>query len=484
MFFNKKKRDNYVQNVDDTEDGWEDVINEANEFVASMKEISISGIKLEDNIWNKSTLLNMKVKQANYSGVPKEEKKSILELLLSSNKLAILSLKNENSVWTKYLIEIGNKRHEILKKEICRLCQVNGSQEIQDKIDEIEEKYYIQLMEIDPVFSKESNNKKEQIILSWILDNVPTMALLSNKEGTKKINILDNGINGSVYLNRNMKKIVLDELLSIYRNSNKKIVRFSINTWSGYHKLSVLTEDRRIHHIRKGRISSILNSKMIVPLTGKEMEIFIQQCKEEVEEKIIFFKIFLDKKDKIIEEMRKKDSDINEAQDKNNFYYTALFWNKLESELCLKKLTDKDRDLKEKMDEIDENMTKEIAKYLMKEDDVKNENGNSENEISNKIQEISIYLCENYKRAISIKIQWGKNLKGKTFEHLRKYIMKYSSCHPNEYQIWILYENFLQELGAAIIQDKIDDILNDELDNVKRLFDKYKKISKNLSLVY
>lgn len=481
-YFSKlKKRDNYVQNIDDTEKTWDSVVDEAKKFVYIMKHATLNGVALSENqnIWLRSKLFNLEIYQTgawNIMNRPSESL-SILDLVHSSNKLAIRSIKEaNNSTWTKQLILLRNGEQEILKDAIQKLRVSNGSREVQEKVDRIEKKYYDHLYIVDPEFATSQNSKKEQAILSWILDNVPTMAVFSNEEGTVKINVLDNEMNGSVYLNRNMKTSTLERLLNIWRSNDRKIKRFSIDTWSGYHKLAVPIKDGRIHHVKKGRISNILNSKMIIPLTGKEMEEFVAECKNRIKKNMEFFEKLIEIKEDIILELNTLCEQEKEKID-GVFCFNVQFWKEIEYNLQKKvgAMSEKKfESMEEEFKKINEDDKKKIAKYLFERN--KNNKNNRENIIDKeaiirKIEIIAALMNQHYRNSISMEIPWMDYLNNKAFKNLQKYVMENSSCHPTDYQTWILYGNLLQEFGISVIRNRIDNIVFNELEAKRDLFE-------------
>lgn len=478
-YFSKlKKRDNYVQNIDDTEKTWDSVVDEAKKFVYIMKHATLNGVALSENqnIWLRSKLFNLEIYQTgawNIMNRPSESL-SILDLVHSSNKLAIRSIKEaNNSTWTKQLILLRNGEQEILKDAIQKLRVSNGSREVQESIDRIEKKYYDHLYIVDPEFATSQNSKKEQAILSWILDNVPTMAVFSNEEGTVKINVLDNEMNGSVYLNRNMKTSTLERLLNIWRSNDRKIKRFSIDTWSGYHKLAVPIKDGRIHHVKKGRISNILNSKMIIPLTGKEMEEFVAECKNRIKKDIEFFENLIKIKEDIILELNTLCEEEKENID-GVFCFNVQFWKEIEYNLQKNVegiSEEKLESMEEEFKKINTDDKKKIAKYLLERNKNNSKDITDSEAIISKIKIIAALMNQHYRNSIAMEIPWMDYLNNKAFKNLQKHVMENSPCHPTDYQTWILYGNLLQEFGISVIQNRIDNIVFNKLEAKRDLFE-------------
>ena len=478
-YFSKlKERDNYVQNIDDTEKTWDKVLDKAKLFVCTMKHATLDGMALseEKNIWLRSKLFNLEIYQTEAWHIinRSSESLSILDLVHSSNKLAIRSIKEaNNSTWTKQLILLRNGEQEILKDAIQKLRVSNGSREAQESIDRIEKEYYDHLYIVDPEFATSQNSKKEQAILSWILDNVPTMAVFSNEKDTVKINVLDNEMNGSVYLNRNMKTATLKRLLKTYKNSERKIKRFSMDTWSGYHKLAVPIKDRRIHHVKKRRISNILNSKMIIPLTGKEMEEFVAECKNRIEKDMKFFEELIGIKEGIILELNTLCEEEKENID-GVFCFNLQFWKEIK--YMLQKNVEgvseeKFKSMEEEFEKINEDDKKKIAKYLLERNKDNSENITDKESIIRTIEIIAALMNQHYRNSISIEIPWMDYLNNKAFKNLQKYVMENSPCHPTDYQTWILYGNLLQEFGISVIRDEIDNIVFNKLEAKRDLFE-------------
>lgn len=246
-----------------------------------------------------------------------------------------------------------------------------------------------------------------------------------------------------------------------------------MDTWSGYHKLAVPIKDRRIHHVKKRRISNILNSKMIIPLTGKEMEEFVAECKNRIEKDMKFFEELIGIKEGIILELNTLCEEEKENID-GVFCFNLQFWKEIK--YMLQKNVEgvseeKFKSMEEEFEKINEDDKKKIAKYLLERNKDNSENITDKESIIRTIEIIAALMNQHYRNSISIEIPWMDYLNNKAFKNLQKYVMENSPCHPTDYQTWILYGNLLQEFGISVIRDEIDNIVFNKLEAKRDLFE-------------
>ena len=458
VYYSKlRERDNYVENIDDTDKLWDEVLEYADVFVNVMKQMTYKGNILDDdnNRWKISTLFNLTIYKKIKVGYSSDKSGNIMNLIHSDFKLAIMSVRiNDKSKYVRYLFKLSDgHKHNELKDAIQKLRLLNGTKEAFDKIEQIEKNYCEELFIQDESFS-ESMNEKEQILISWMLENIPTMAVFMNENKKRQINVLDSDINGSVYFNRNIKKCVLDAILDVCRKKNKNTIRFSIDTWSGYHKLSVPIKGNRIEHIKVGDVSGLLNSKMILPLTGDQLIQFINECEELIKERIdkrrSFFEKFLTIKKSIIDGMTPSKTD--DESEVTSMVAEDKFWSVIQS--CQFSMDDCDiKKLDEEWSKIRLNNNNLIADIHI-ESEISNEKKNEE---KNKICVMATLFNRYISEIMYPDIPWMKYLTGDTFQCLQKYIIDNSPCHPSEYQIFILYGKFLQELGMIVTCKYMED---------------------------
>lgn len=230
-----------------------------------------------------STLYNMPVwRQEVTQGIFEADNKvSVMEIIMSEKKYGVISVRDDRSrQWMHYLFE-SEKFHESIKKH---LVELRGKTEISDRnelIQKIDNK-----TETILTAKYSDNNKlnfsqvhKEQLILKWILKNIPTIALFASADGNRRINLLDVEINDSVYYDRNMKKLTIERILE----SSNKIKRFSTTVWSGYELLCIQEPRQSIQFVKRGKISKMSYGEMIFPLTGLQLRELLNKTYNDLE---------------------------------------------------------------------------------------------------------------------------------------------------------------------------------------------------------
>lgn len=196
---------------------------------------------------------------------------SILDIINTNRKFAILSIREEKShFWNEYIIEIHDSIHNKIKNKIVKLRkETKNSTRIHTmlKIDrEVEN-----IMKSTYNYEKVCNERKTMHIIRWLLNHIPTMAIFGSYDGNKRLNILDLDICDSIYFDFNMKRLTLIRMIEKYKNNH--IFRFNTTVWSGYCYLGLEEKRNSILSVTRGKMSNIGGMEMIFPLTGEELSI-------------------------------------------------------------------------------------------------------------------------------------------------------------------------------------------------------------------
>ena len=212
---------------------------------------------------------------------------------------------------------------------------------------------------------------------------------------------------------------------------------------------------------------------MIIPLTGKEMEEFVAECKNRIKRDIEFFKNLIKIKEDIILELNTLCGEEKENID-GVFCFNLQFWKEIE--YILQKNVEgiseeKLECMEEEFRKISTDDKKKIAKYLFERNKDNSENITDKGSIIGKIEIIAALMNQHYRNSISMEIPWMDYLNNKAFKNLQKYVMENSPCHPTDYQTWILYGNLLQEFSISIIRNEIDNIVFNKLKAKRDLFE-------------
>lgn len=199
-----------------------------------------------------------------------------LNIFQKNNHWAILQTrKNQMSSWTSYLIFFP-KEHWIQGEENEEGKSVD---EIYRQITEIPHNTDDAFLEVwsQPLLTASEHsgfaedhtgaNKNytggQQFVLNWILKNVPTVALFSDKTGNIRLNVLSSNINPSIYMNNNFKFLLVSRLLEKAQKENNK--RFATVAWQGTEYLSCKNLSKYVLFVKRGYLSEYSYREVVVP---------------------------------------------------------------------------------------------------------------------------------------------------------------------------------------------------------------------------
>lgn len=216
-----------------------------------------------------SSMFGIKVYDENYKeaferGERNKVAKSVnfLKIFLNNEHWAILQCrKNGYNTWVSHLIRLGGE-----KDIFAKLTAIPRSKEEEDEL----ELWGKRLCDITLNESYEDfftmYNFKQQILLDWMLKNIPTVGLFCNEQGNIRLNVLAGRVYPSIYMDKNFKCLVLERMIEIARTDD--IQRFSAITWQGREYISCDKLPFSVYFARRGYLSDFSYHKCIVPLEG------------------------------------------------------------------------------------------------------------------------------------------------------------------------------------------------------------------------
>lgn len=230
---------------------------------------------INKKVWQKltskrdSVLYNVPVGKIGNNGMDSSISKiTVFEVIDKKNKFMIISKRNENRYWNRQLVKV-DKEHDTIKKMIRELRSEDSVRERRDLMIKIKKE--IRVFEEYP--ADEENlygyveRQKQQMVLKWFLDNIPTMAAFASEDGDLRINLLDVDICGSVYLDVEMRRMLLDRI----REKSKQVSRFTVPVVSGFSILGLRERRESTMLVKRGRLSKTSYNEMYFPLTGDEL---------------------------------------------------------------------------------------------------------------------------------------------------------------------------------------------------------------------
>ena len=158
-------------------------------------------------------------------------KSTIFEIIDKNNKFMIVSRRNKDHYWSRYLVR-ADGCHDKIKNMIRKLRSEDSAEERRGLMMQIREA----IRGYETVQSDHENLydytewRKQQLILKWLLENIPTMAVFSSEDGNVRINMLDVDVCGSIYFDMEMKRMLLERI----REKSKQASRFTVPVISGF----------------------------------------------------------------------------------------------------------------------------------------------------------------------------------------------------------------------------------------------------------
>lgn len=356
---------------------------------------------------------------------------SVFDIIPRDNKYMILSKREgqDRHRWTQKLLKIDQDKYKEIKEKIRRLRSENSLSErskIIGELEKIKEKY--QTIKIEPVFEEADYLKqcKEEVILKWILDNIPTMAIFTwkinkndkEKEEEFRLNILDVDICDSVYFDMGMKDLVLERI----KEDDEKVQRCSVPVWSGFSELSLEESRDSIAFVKRGKLSKAGYERMIFPLTREDLRYEIDLCKEFIKEREVKIR-------QLVTDIGSISGGINVSGDKLN-------------------------ELKENIKKMLKNGDRESIF-----ESIDMEEAQDKKEIDKKLKETKILIDEikNYSNNLGERLYYNycitdkESGRGKRYKNIKEFVHIYGNSRPTYETIDSLYTRYMYELAQVII---------------------------------
>ena len=235
-------------------------------------------------LWNKlvsrrkSSLYNISVEKIEDNKDNNTRHKStIFEIIDKDNKFMIVSRRNRDHYWSRYLVR-ADRCHDKIKKLIQKLRSEDSGEERRNLMMQIREEirgYKVISPDHENLYDY-TERQKQQLILKWLLENIPTMAVFSSEDGNVRINMLDVDVCGSIYFDMEMKRMLLERI----REKSKQASRFTVPVISGFSILGLKEPRESTMSVKRGKLSKIGYDEMYFPLTGQELEAEMENTTE------------------------------------------------------------------------------------------------------------------------------------------------------------------------------------------------------------
>lgn len=225
-----------------------------------------------------------------------ESEKKLLDyasLLLEKRKVAIISIRlNKYAKWFYIPVIIHEQEEEDTKNEKKKTDsgekKENAYEIFQIKSRSVEEEretlekmehwadgilnLFDDLIVVQRLHEEYGVDSDVQYTLNYMLNNIPTVALYTNdsEDGNVRINVLSAERSGSVFYNRNMKRLIMKKVHSLYTKYYAK--RFITTVWRSYECISLEHIPSSVCVANGACIAKQQTNRMLLPILGENME--------------------------------------------------------------------------------------------------------------------------------------------------------------------------------------------------------------------
>lgn len=187
------------------------------------------------------------------------------QFFLPNNHWAIMQVrKNKFSSWTSYPILLNNDNDN---DNYSKLVSFPHSEDDEKVLKEWGDKLCEAVKQFD-----DKEDSSQQVLVNWLLKNIPTVAMFSDKTGNIRVNVLANRIYPSTFMNDNFKYLLLERILETAKDS--RIQRFSTITWQGYESQACVYLPYNVYFVKRGYFSSYAYYKTIIPFDANILKLF------------------------------------------------------------------------------------------------------------------------------------------------------------------------------------------------------------------
>lgn len=231
--------------------------------------------KLQEQLGTMTALFGIKVYGEKYevdSG--SEISTSFLKIFSTDNHWAILQCRmNDYSPWVSHLIKLEEKTYIF-----SLLTDISKGEETEDKLEEWGKRMcdIVHGERYEEFFTMQDS--QQQMLLEWMLKNIPTIGLFCNEQGNVRLNVLAGRIYPSIYMNKNFKCLIMERMIE--KAWEDDIRRFSTIAWRGREYISCDELPFSVYFIKRGYLPVYSYHKCIVPIEGQILKAWGQALKE------------------------------------------------------------------------------------------------------------------------------------------------------------------------------------------------------------
>lgn len=227
-----------------------------------------SGEQRDKIVYNKlqkySLFFNICAYDENMQHLGRMDAISIVDFFDTQKQFAILQMR-ESTVdrWCSYLILIDNRKGRGIHSALERLIFARNKKR---EDSEVVERWAKRLIKNANTKINEDEDFEQQFLLNWILRNIPTIAMLSDKTGNIRINVLSMKIFPYIYMNDEFKILIFNRMIEKYRKDRTE--RFSTIAWQNREYLICDKVPFSAFFVKRGKLAHRSYYKVIFPISG------------------------------------------------------------------------------------------------------------------------------------------------------------------------------------------------------------------------
>lgn len=288
----------------------------------------------EKATWMDSTLFNIETVVVKKDDVS-VERYNIAEVLDYEKQFAVVSQRTSvHRGWREYLLDVTEMEGADLKEQILTLKTEWDWDNRKKYINTIEnwgktlKKDFQREYKGRLMYGKGDDGYSQDMILRWLLDKIPSIALFSTEDSTIRINVLDLEHTDSMYFDVPTKWSIYERMLEYYED--KGIERFSAIAPTGYCQMAVDKQHPSVYFVKRGLLAKIGQRYMIMPFTGKTLKWLFEEKEKiikKVENSILYdeFRTFSDMSECLREEIKSYRGSVVERESGSTWQRDSIY---------------------------------------------------------------------------------------------------------------------------------------------------------------
>lgn len=281
-----KSHNTYLTHVEEEKQwernkSWNEILKLLSEYI----QYEVKNNRLKTAHWSHSTFFQLNVYKIEGDSLSHGmTRENLADIVNTNNKYIIISCRDRvYRQWSEVLVKLvdGDK----IKEKVMEL-KTQSNPEKQNELTSQIEAYFERIGDAvrnmgDSLFTDRRNSvyNSEREILLWILENIPSLAIYSNRDQTLRINVLDCEQTDSVYISRQLKLAIYHRMADLYRKEG--VQRFSTVAHTSFCQLGIDGNYPGVRFLKRGKFGKAGRRHVIIPLTGESMgalEQWLDQC--------------------------------------------------------------------------------------------------------------------------------------------------------------------------------------------------------------